>query len=153
MEGSGACAKTLQISIKMDINVLPAVNASLNGFSACILTVGYLFIRRKMITAHKTCMCLAICASVLFLVSYLYYHAHHGVTRFEHQGLIRTIYFTILITHTVLAAVIIPLVVKTVSRALKGDIERHKSIARVTLPLWLYVSVTGVVIYGMLYWI
>ena len=130
---------------------LPALNASLNAISASLLLLGYWSVRRKNIYLHKRCMLLACLSSTLFLISYLYYHYHYGSTPFQKEGLIRLVYFTILISHTILATVIVPLVVITLIRALKGQIEKHRKIARITLPLWMYVSVTGVVIYGMLY--
>lgn len=132
-------------------SVLPHLNAFLNASSFVLLTSGYFFIRRKRVTAHRNCQVAALSASVLFLISYLTYHAHHGVTRFAGQGIARPIYFTILTTHTFLAAVIVPFVIITVRRAKRGEFQRHKRIARVTLPMWLYVSITGVVVYLMLY--
>ena len=133
------------------LSLLPAVNATLNAASAVALATGYFFIRQKKISAHRACMLTAFALSSLFLVSYLYYHFHHGATRFPGQGAVRTIYFSILISHTVLAAAIVPLVLVTLARAWKERFDRHLRIARWTLPLWLYVSVTGVVIYWMLY--
>ena len=132
-------------------SVLPHLNAFLNASSFVLLSTGYFFIRRKRVFAHRNCQITALAASALFLVSYIVYHAHHGVTRFAGQGIARPVYFTILTTHTFLAAVIVPLVIVTVRRAKRKDFQRHKGIARWTLPLWLYVSVTGVVVYGMLY--
>jgi len=115
------------------------------------LLAGYNFIRRGRVSAHKRCQLSALTASVLFLVSYLTYHYFHGATRFPGQGIARPIYFTILISHTILAVVIVPLVAITLFRALRADFPRHRRIARVTFPLWLYVSVTGVLVYLMLY--
>ena len=135
----------------MDISILPTVNASLNALSAVFLTIGYVFIKKKVVTAHKISMLSACLTSALFLVSYLYYHAHHGITHFQGQGAIRTVYFTILVSHTILAVVIVPLVVITLTFAFKGNYMRHKAIAKLTLPLWLYVSVTGVIVYWILY--
>jgi putative membrane protein len=132
-------------------SVLPHLNAVLNASSFVLLTSGYFFIRRKRVKAHRNCQVAALTASVIFLISYLTYHSHHGVTRFAGQGIARPIYFTILTTHTFLAAVIVPFVIITVRRAKRGDFQRHKRIARVTLPMWLYVSITGVVVYFMLY--
>jgi putative membrane protein len=132
-------------------SVLPHLNAVLNASSFVLLTSGYFFIRRKRVKAHRNCQVAALTASVIFLISYLTYHSHHGVTRFAGQGIARPIYFTILTTHTFLAAVIVPFVIITVRRAKRGDFQRHKRIARVTLPMWLYVSITGVVVYLMLY--
>jgi putative membrane protein len=129
----------------------PALDAALNAASAVLLTLGYIFIRRKQIAAHKTCMISAFATSTLFLVCYLWYHAHHGVTRFKGQGAIRPVYFTLLGTHTVLAAAIVPLVLVTLYRAWKKRFDLHRRVARWTLPIWLYVSVTGVVVYWILY--
>ena len=131
--------------------MLPAVNATLNGTSAVLLAVGYLFIRRRRIAAHKVCMLSAFGTSSLFLISYLTYHYHVGSVRFTGQGAARAVYFTILLSHTILAAAILPLALVTLSRALRGRFDRHVRIARWTLPLWLYVSVTGVIVYWMLY--
>ena len=130
---------------------LPALNACLNATSATFLLLGYWLIRQKKITAHRFCMSAAFLTSVLFLLSYLYYHYHHGSTKFPGQGAVRLVYFAILLTHTVLAAVIVPMILLTLRRALKGEFARHRPLARWTLPLWLYVSVTGVVVYLMLY--
>ena len=132
-------------------SVLPHLNATLNASSFVLLSTGYYFIRRKRVRAHRNCQIAALTASVVFLVSYIVYHAHHGATRFPGRGIARPIYFTILITHTFLAAVIVPFVIITVRRAKRGDFARHKAIARWTLPMWLYVSITGVVVYLMLY--
>jgi uncharacterized membrane protein YozB (DUF420 family) len=129
----------------------PAFDASLNAASAILLTLGFAFIRRKNVAAHKACMLSAVGTSTLFLICYLWYHAHHGVTRFQGQGAIRGFYLTLLGTHTILAAVIVPLVIVTLYRALRCAFARHKRIARWALPLWLYVSVTGVIVYWMLY--
>lgn len=130
---------------------LPSVNAALNSASALLLVAGYLFSRNKKITAHKLCMLSAFTTSALFLISYLTYHFQVGSVPFKGQGWLRVVYFTVLISHTVLAVVIVPLVLVTLTRALKGSFERHKRIARWTLPLWLYVSITGVIVYWMLY--
>jgi putative membrane protein len=130
---------------------LPAVNATLNATSAVLLASGYRFIRRRQIIAHKRCMLAACATSALFLLSYLTYHYYVGSMPFRGQGWVRLLYFVILISHTVLAAVIVPLVLITVFRAWKADFRKHVRIARWTLPIWLYVSVTGVVIYMMLY--
>jgi putative membrane protein len=132
-------------------SVLPHLNATLNASSFILLSSGYYFIRRKRVQAHRNCQLAALTASVLFLISYIVYHAHHGTTRFAGQGIARPIYFTILTTHTFLAAVIVPFVIITVRRAKRGDFQRHKAIARWTLPMWLYVSITGVLVYLMLY--
>jgi len=133
------------------LSSLPAVNASLNTISAFLLLTGYFCIRRRKVTAHKMTMLSAFGVSSLFLASYLYYHYHHGSTPFPGQGWIRPLYFTLLISHIVLAAAILPLALITLARAWKGEFARHRRIARWTLPLWLYVSVTGVVIYWLLY--
>ncbi len=129
----------------------PAVNACLNTASALLLVAGYYFIRNRKITQHRICMVSACFTSLVFLVSYLIYHAQHGATRYPGTGLIRTVYFTILISHTLLAVVILPMVILTLLWALRNKLEKHRAIARFTFPLWLYVSVTGVVIYWMLY--
>lgn len=130
---------------------LPTLNAALNSLSAVLLFTGYLFIRAKNREAHRRCMLLACASSVLFLISYLIYHFNVGSVKFQGQGWIRPVYFTILITHTVLATAMVPLVLMTLSRALRARFDAHRRIARWTLPIWLYVSVTGVVVYWMLY--
>lgn len=135
----------------MDISYLPHVNAILNSTSALLLLAGFRFIRRGRIQAHRNCQLSAVGASSLFLISYLTYHYYHGATRFTGQGIVRPFYFTILTTHTILAIVIVPLILLTLYRAARGDFIRHRRIARWTLPLWLYVSVTGVIVYLMLY--
>ncbi len=135
----------------MDVFPGPALNAVLNSVSFVLLGLGYFFIRRKQIPAHRACMLGALASSTFFLVSYLYYHAHHGSTRFTGEGLMRPVYFTILISHTVLAAFLVPLVFATATRAVRGQFERHKAVARWTLPVWLYVSLTGVMVYWLLY--
>ncbi|HEY2973674.1 MAG TPA: DUF420 domain-containing protein [Pyrinomonadaceae bacterium] len=133
------------------IPFLPHLNAVLNTTSALLLLAGFRFIRLGRIQAHRNCQVTAVITSTLFLISYLTYHYYHGATRFAGQGLARPLYFTILISHTILAVVIVPLIVVTLYRAARGDFDRHRRIARWTLPLWLYVSVTGVVVYLMLY--
>lgn len=133
------------------IPVLPHLNATLNATSAILLIFGYYFIKRGRVVAHRRCQMSAVVTSVLFLISYLVYHYHHGATRFPGQGIVRPFYFTLLTTHTVLAVVIVPFVVVTVLRARRGDFVRHRRIARWTLPMWLYVSITGVLVYLMLY--
>jgi uncharacterized membrane protein YozB (DUF420 family) len=130
---------------------LPTLNAVLNATSACLLALGYVLIRRGRRQAHENVMQAALACSALFLVSYLVYHAQVGSVRFQGQGPIRTLYFAILVSHTILAVVIVPLVIVTFVRAKRGRFERHRAIARVTLPLWAYVSVTGVIVYWMLY--
>ncbi len=133
------------------LSYLPGINASLNSASALLLVIGYLLIRRGRVSAHRVCMLSAFATSTLFLVSYLTYHYQVGSVPFEGRGWVRPLYFSILISHTVLAAAIVPLVLVTLVRALRGKFERHRRIARWTLPIWLYVSVTGVVVYWMLY--
>jgi uncharacterized membrane protein YozB (DUF420 family) len=135
----------------MELSALPAIDALLNATSAVFLTLGYILIRRKNIRAHKACMLAAVATSTLFLACYLTYHYFHGTTRFTGQGALRWVYFSILVSHTILAALIVPLVLVTLYRALRERFEKHKRIARWTLPIWLYVSVTGVVVYWMLY--
>jgi len=132
-------------------SIFPAINATLNGLSAVLLLTGWSFIKRGRRDVHRAFMLAALASSTLFLISYLYYHAHVGSVHFRGQGWSRPIYFTILISHTILAAAIVPLVIITLSRALRERFDRHRAIARWTFPLWLYVSVTGVVIYFMLY--
>ena len=131
--------------------LFPALNATLNGSSAVLLVTAHAMIQRGRLAAHRRLMLAAVVTSSLFLISYIYYHAHVGSVRFQGQGWSRPLYFTILISHTVLAAVIVPLVLLTLIRALRARFDRHRVIARWTYPLWLYVSVTGVVIYFMLY--
>ena len=131
--------------------MLPGVNASLNALSTIFLVVGWIFIRRGEMRRHRACMIAALTTSALFLASYLVYHANVGSVPFAGQGTIRFVYFAILITHVILAALILPLALMTASRAFAKRFDRHRRIARVTLPIWLYVSVTGVVIYVMLY--
>ncbi len=135
------------------VSYLPSINAALNSASALFLLAGYLFIRSRKIMAHRLCMLSAFTTSAIFLISYLTYHYQVGSVSFKGHGWIRTVYFTVLISHTVLAAAIVPLVLITLTRALKENFDRHKRIARWTLPLWLYVSITGVIVYWMLYWL
>lgn len=135
----------------MSIRDLPALNASLNGLAALLLLCGFVFVRRRQIGRHRACMLAAFACSVVFLASYLFYHANVGSVRFQGTGPVRTLYFTILISHTILAAAVPPLALVTLTRALRGRFDRHRVIARITLPIWLYVSVTGVVVYWMLY--
>lgn len=135
----------------MSFHDLPSLNAGLNSTSAILLAAGLVFIRRHNPVAHRRCMTAALVSSCVFLISYLTYHAQVGSTSFTGEGWIRPVYFSILISHTILAAVIVPLVLITVRRALRSDFDRHRRIARWTLPLWFYVSVTGVVIYVLLY--
>ena len=133
------------------IPYFPAVDATLNAACAIFLMLGFFFVREKNIRAHKTCMLSAFATSMVFLVCYLTYHYFHGVTRFPGHGLVRTFYLTLLGSHTILAVVIVPLVLTTLYRAWRQRFQQHKRIARWTLPLWLYVSVTGVLVYWMLY--
>ena len=133
------------------LSALPTLNAALNGASACLLSLGYLCIRRKRVAAHRACMLSAFATSSIFLVSYLTYHYHVGSVPFRGQGWIRPVYFAILISHTCLAAATVPLALITLVRALRGRFDRHARIARWTLPVWLYVSITGVIVYWMLY--
>ena len=135
----------------MTVRDLPALNAVLNALSAALLLYGYTRIRRGDRAGHRRAMIAALLSSALFLTSYLTYHAQVGSVRFQGTGFVRTVYFSILLTHTVLAAAIVPLVIATVVRAARGRFEAHRRLARWTLPLWGYVSVTGVVIYWMLY--
>lgn len=141
----------------MNIYDLPAINASLNGLSAAFLTAGFVFIRRKNIIAHRNCMISAFCVSILFLICYVSYHSylavvlHRGPTRFVNPLWFRPIYLAILLTHTILAMVIVPMILITLSRALRERFDVHKKIARWTWPLWMYVSITGVVVYFLLY--
>lgn len=135
----------------ISVNDLPTVNAFLNGLSALFLLGGFYFIRQRRIALHRACMVAAFSTSVLFLVSYLTYHVQHGTTRFTGQGWVRLLYFGVLLSHTVLAAVIVPLVVITLARALRQRFDAHRRIARWAWPLWLYVSITGIVVYVMLY--
>lgn len=135
----------------MNAPLLPTINAALNATAAALLIWGYTLIRRRRIATHRKVMISAFITSCLFLICYLIYHAQVGSVHFPHTGLIRTVYLTILTTHTLLAATVPFLAVITLRRALKGKFERHRALARWTLPIWLYVSVTGVVVYVMLY--
>lgn len=135
----------------MNVHSLPALNAILNGTAAVLLITGYALIRRKRRDAHRRVMIAAFSVSILFLISYLVYHAQVGTVHYSKTGPIRTIYLTILATHTVLAAAVPFLAIVTLRRGLKSDFLRHRALARWTLPIWLYVSVTGVVVYLMLY--
>ena len=135
----------------MTIHVLPAVNATLNALSGILLIVGFVLIRSRRIALHRRFMIAAFVTSSLFLVCYVVYHAQVGSVRFTRQGLVRPIYFTILITHVTLAAAVLPLAIVTLSRGLAARFDRHRRIARWTFPIWLYVSVTGVLVYILLY--
>jgi putative membrane protein len=135
----------------MTVQDLPALNASLNALATVFLAAGWVLIRQQKREAHRLCMLTAFAVSTAFLASYLVYHFNVGSVPFQKQGAIRTVYLTILFTHIVLAIVIVPLIFMSLSRALSARFDRHRRIARWTLPLWLYVSVTGVVVYLMLY--
>jgi uncharacterized membrane protein YozB (DUF420 family) len=130
---------------------LPAVNASLNALSGILLVVGYVLIRLRRPEMHRRCMLAAFATSALFLVSYLVYHSQVGSVRFTREGFVRPVYFTILISHVILAAAVVPLAVLTVSRGLQARYRQHILIARWTFPIWLYVSITGVLVYILLY--
>ena len=131
--------------------MFPAINATLNGTSAVLLLTGRWFIAQKKIAAHRASMITALVTSSAFLACYLYYHAHVGSVHFPGTGIWRTVYFAILISHTILAATVVPLILITLSRALKNRFPQHRAIARWTFPIWLYVSITGVIVYVMLY--
>jgi len=136
----------------MSLRDLPALNATFNGLAAAFLAAGFIFIRRKIPTAHRNCMITAVVLSALFLISYLTYHfGVQTVTRFRGPAWFRPIYLTVLLTHTVFAAAAAPMIIITLSRALRQRFDRHKAIARWTWPMWMYVSVTGVLIYWLLY--
>src|SRR5271157_2912683 len=135
----------------MDIHSLPAINATLNGTAAVLLTTGYILIRKRAVDAHRRVMIAAFAVSSVFLICYLIYHSQVGSVHYPHEGLLRIVYFSILISHTLLAATVPVLAIITLRRGLKSDFKRHRRIARWTLPIWLYVSVTGVVVYLMLY--
>ena len=135
----------------MTVHSLPAINATLNAISTVLLVAGYAFIRRRNVGMHRRCMIAACVTSTLFLICYLTYHYQVGSVRFTRQGFVRPLYFTILMTHVTLAAVVPPLAIITLSRGLRGRFDRHRALARWTLPIWLYVSVTGVLVYVLLY--
>ena len=135
----------------MTVHSLPAVNAALNALSTVLLVSGYLCIRARHVAMHRRCMIGAFTTSTLFLICYVAYHAQVGSVRFVRQGFVRPLYFTILITHVTLAAAVLPLAIMTLTRALKSRFDRHRALARWTLPVWLYVSVTGVLVYVLLY--
>jgi uncharacterized membrane protein YozB (DUF420 family) len=135
----------------LTVHDLPALNASLNGISAILLVAGYLLIRRRHIDRHRQVMIAAFCVSVLFLIGYVVYHLEVGSVRFTRQGIVRPIYFGVLISHIILAATVPPLAIITLWRGLQGRYGTHRRIARWTLPIWLYVSVTGVLVYVLLY--
>src|SRR5947207_14573946 len=135
----------------LTVNDLPAVNATLNGLSGILLLVGYALIRARRIEQHRRVMIAAFVTSSLFLICYIIYHAQVGSVRFTRQGFVRPLYFSILITHVTLAATVLPLAILTLSRGLKARFAKHRAIARWTFPIWLYVSVTGVLVYLLLY--
>ena len=135
----------------MELSGLPTLNAALNATSAVFLLVGHRFIKKGNMGAHRRCMISAIVVSILFLISYIVYHFQVGSVPFQGQGWIRLVYFSILISHTILAITIVPLALITLRRALKEQFGKHVRIARWTYPIWLYVSVTGVIVYLMLY--
>jgi len=135
----------------MSVHDLPAVNASLNALSAILLLTGYVLIRRRRIETHRKVMIAAFVTSSIFLACYLVYHAQVGSVRFTRQGFVRPLYYTILVTHVTLAAAVVPLALVTLSRGLSARYARHRTIARWTFPVWLYVSVTGVLVYVLLY--
>jgi putative membrane protein len=139
------------IQVPEQYAIYPVIDATLNGTSAVLLVTGWAFIKRGRMAIHRGFMIAALVCSTLFLTSYLYYHYHVGSVRFQGTGWSRPVYFTILITHTLLAITIVPLVIITLSRALRRRFDRHRAIARWTFPLWLYVSITGVIVYFMLY--
>lgn len=134
-----------------DLTIFPALNATLNGASAVLIATGRILIRRKKVNLHRACMIAAVATSTLFLASYLYYHARVGSVRFPGQGWTRPAYFTLLISHTVLAAAVVPLVIWSLTLGLRGRFDRHRRIARWAYPIWLYVSITGVLVYLVLY--
>jgi putative membrane protein len=134
-----------------DYSIFPALNATLNGVSAVLLATGRVLISRRRIALHRACMIAAFVTSSIFLVSYLYYHAHVGSVRFPGYGWARPLYFMILISHTVLAVAVVPLVLLSLNYGLRSRFDRHRRISRWTFPIWLYVSITGVVVYIMLY--
>ena len=135
----------------MSLTDLPALNAALNSLATAFLVAGYVFVRRGRIGAHRLAMLSALGTSAAFLTSYVIYHAHAGSRPFTGTGVVRLVYFVILISHVILAMAIVPMVLITVSRALAGRYDPHRRIARITWPLWMYVSVTGVIVYVMLY--
>jgi putative membrane protein len=135
----------------IDLSILPTLNAALNATSTVLLVIAWYFIKNRRIEAHRRTMLLAFSTSALFLISYVIYHAQIGSKPFPGTGVIRVVYFTILVPHVILAALVLPLAILTLRRGLRRDDVRHRRIARITLPLWLFVSVTGVIVYVMLY--
>jgi uncharacterized membrane protein YozB (DUF420 family) len=148
----GDCATRLRPSIlQIDYRIFPPIDATLNGITAVLLAVGHNFIKRGQVAKHRVTMITAFVTSCVFLCCYLYYHAHVGSVHFRGRGWSRPVYFSILISHTILAAAIVPLVLVTLTLGLRSRFERHRTIARWTYPIWMYVSVTGVIVYLMLY--
>lgn len=141
---------TPAFDLSIDVSFLPAMNAVFNSAVTVLLIFGFYFIRNKNIKAHKLCMLSAFSVSALFLISYIVYHSSTEETKYGGEGAIRTVYYIILFTHIILAAVIMPFILITLSRALTERFDRHRKIARITFPLWLYVSITGVIIYFMI---
>ena len=135
----------------MELSAFPALNAGLNATSGFLIVLGYFSIKQKAWTAHALCMCMAMLTSALFFVTYIYYHFHHGSTPFPHHDWRRPVYFSILISHTVLAVTVPPLAITALVQALRSRFDKHVAVAKIAFPVWLYVSVTGVVIYWMLY--
>lgn len=133
------------------LRFFPTLNAMLNATSALFLLSGYILIRRKNVSAHRLCMLSAVTASVLFFICYVIYHYNVGATKFQGPGWARTVYFSILIPHTILAVAMVPFVITTLVRALRNQFDKHRRVARWTFPVWLFVSVTGVIVYFMLY--
>ncbi|HET9364801.1 MAG TPA: DUF420 domain-containing protein [Candidatus Angelobacter sp.] len=134
-----------------DYSIFPALNATLNGASAVLITTGRVLIGRKQVRLHRACMIAAVVTSSIFLVCYLYYHAHVGSVHFSGQGWAKRVYFTILISHTILAVAVVPLVLLSLNYGLRARFDKHRRIARWAFPVWLYVSITGVIVYIMLY--
>ncbi len=137
--------------MQVDLSIFPALNASLNAASGMLLAVGHSFIKRQRVAAHRACMLAAFTSSTIFLGCYLYYHFHAGVIKFQGHGWIRPVYFTLLLSHTILAIIVVPMVLVTLARALRSDFVRHRVIARWAYPIWLYVSITGVLVYFFVY--
>lgn len=142
--------QALSFGSGVNVSILPAFHAFLNGSTAVLLSIGFFFIKQRKFQAHKTVMVSAFILSSIFLISYVIYHSQAPVSRFGGEGAIRYVYFFVLITHVVLAAIIMPFALFTIARSWRGEFDKHKKIARWTLPLWLYVAVTGVVVYLMM---
>jgi len=137
--------------LQIDYSIFPPIDATLNGATAILLIIGHTFIKRGAMNKHRAMMITAFCTSIIFLGCYLYYHFHVGSVRFRGEGWSRPLYFSILISHTVLAAVVVPMILTTLTFALTKKFDRHRRLARWTYPVWMYVSVTGVIVYLMLY--